>query len=108
MAVEQRGDDLSGSGGGNGKPNLWGNGSWLRDGDLDTHWIYAIFLYQHNEPPLYVQQFFFVRQKFRSASWLNLSKYFFEAHFLAIILNGLSVEVLGENHNCRNFNIFVK
>lgn len=66
------------------------------------------FLYQHNEPPLYVQQFFFVRQKFRSASWLNLSKYFFEAHFLAIILNGLSVEVLGENHDCRNFNVFVK
>ena len=52
--------------------------------------------------------FFFVRQKFRSASWLNLSKYFFEAHFLAIILNGLSVEVLGENNNCRNSNIFVK
>ena len=35
MAVEQRGDDLSGSGGGNGKPNQWVNGSWLRDGDRE-------------------------------------------------------------------------
>ena len=35
MAMEQRGDDLSGSGGGDGKPNLWGNGSWLRDGESD-------------------------------------------------------------------------
>lgn len=29
MAMEQRGDDLSGSGGVDGKPNIWVNGSWL-------------------------------------------------------------------------------
>lgn len=77
--------------------------------DRSRHIGYTPFFYISitNRPCMY-SNFFFVRQKFRSASWLNLSKYFFEAHFLAIILNGLSVEVLGENHNCRNSNIFVK
>ena len=29
MAMDERGDDLSGSGGRDGKPNNWVNGSWL-------------------------------------------------------------------------------